>query len=96
MKLERVRTASRELERVQDNVERALQPTPRNIITGVSLLSGVATPVSHRLGRAASGWSIVRKRGFADIQDLMDGNPVDKFILLVSNADVVVDVEVFA
>lgn len=65
------------------------------ILTEVPLVNGTTT-VKHSLNKKLSGWKIVRQRSAAAIYDAQDGNPnPNTTLLLVSDADVVVDLEVF-
>lgn len=65
------------------------------IIKNVSLAIGSNT-INHLLGRKLQGWRIVRKRSSADIYDDQDSNPRPALtLILVSDAIVAVDIEVF-
>lgn len=65
------------------------------ILTEVSLANGTTT-VKHNLNKKLSGWKIVRQRAAASIYDAQDGNPNPATtLILVSNAAVIVDLEVF-
>lgn len=65
------------------------------ILENVSLINGI-TKVNHLLGRKLQGWKIVRQRASASIYDTQDSNSTPELTLsLVSNAAVVVDIEVF-
>lgn len=65
------------------------------ILKSISLQSG-ANSINHLLGRKLQGWKIVRQRAAASIYDDQDSNPTPNLTLaLVSDADVVVDLEVF-
>lgn len=66
-----------------------------NILKNISLVSGTNT-INHLLGRKLQGWSIVRQRSAASIYDNQDANQMPALTLvLVSSANVVVDLEVF-
>ena len=66
-----------------------------NLIKNVSLINGVTT-INHKLGQKLTGYRIVRQRAAASIYDNQDNNTLpDKTLILVSNAAVVVDIEVF-
>lgn len=65
------------------------------ILKQVSLTAGSNT-VNTLLGRALTGWSIVRQRAASSIYDTQDTNPTPSLTLqLVASAPVVVDIEVF-
>lgn len=65
------------------------------LLKNVVLASGTNV-INHRLGRKLQGWVIVRKRGPAAIYDNQDGNQIPELTLvLVSDAAVTVDLEVF-
>lgn len=52
--------------------------------------------INHKLGRKLQGWKLVRVRAAANIYDNQDFNQMPQLTLyLVSDADVVVDIEVF-
>lgn len=66
-----------------------------SILKNVVLVNGT-TIVNHLLGRPLSGWKVVRQRSQAQIYDLQDINQQPNLTLLLSsNANVVVDLEVF-
>lgn len=72
------------------------KPTSDSIILKkVSLINGT-TVVNHLLGRTLQGWRTTRVRAAATIYDQQDNNQTPALTLvLVSNAAVVVDLEVF-
>lgn len=66
-----------------------------SILTQVSLKNGT-TVINHMLGRRLAGWHPTRVRASASIYDQQDSNQTPAVTLvLVSNAAVVVDLEVF-
>lgn len=71
-------------------------PTLKNIVLkNVKLVTGTNN-ISHRLGRDLQGWNPTRVRGPATIYDIQDTNPTPELtLLLVSDADVMVDLAVF-
>ena|SRR6185312_11145768 len=97
----KVQTTDRNINQLQQNVSTALKPMTSNIQTqgiilqGVPLKSGSNT-INTGLNRNLSGWQIIRKRADADIHDDQDNNPNQKqTLILVSSADVSVDLYVF-
>jgi hypothetical protein len=62
----------------------------------VNLVTG-SNAINHKLGRKLQGWSLVRQRGVAaSIYDEQDSNQMpDLTLVLVSSADVTVDILVF-
>lgn len=65
------------------------------VLNDVSLINGTNT-INHGLGRKLQGWKIVRQRAAASIYDQQDTNSMpDLTLILVSNAVVSVDLEVF-
>lgn len=86
---------------MQNQWSRQLNPVLANPITNASILKGVAlktgtNTVNTLLGAPLQGWSIVRQRGLASVYDEQDSNPRPNLTLvLVSSADVVVDLMVF-
>ncbi len=65
------------------------------LLKKVSLINGTNV-INHRLGRILQGWKPTRIRGPASFYDQQDSNQTPQLTLvLVSDADVVVDLEVF-
>lgn len=65
------------------------------IIPQVSLSTGT-NEIPHGLGKDLSGWSLTRQRAAASIYDNQDANTTPQItLILVSDANVVVDLEVF-
>lgn len=104
-KLPQLQAAGQDINAVFTQMQNAwgaiLQPIinrPQNsstIIPKVSLTTGTNT-IQHGLAGPLSGWSIVRIRAAATIYDQQDSNPTpQRTLVLVSSADVVVDLEVF-
>lgn len=92
-------TADRALADVQQQVDskfRSQQSSPfatGRIIPGISLTTGTANKVSHKLGRKYVSWSVVRKSANADVWEDNYSSPSNpnKFIVLQCSADVKVD-----
>jgi len=91
----------REFQLMQSSWATAINPVlaaPANksiLIKNVSLAIG-SNSINHNLGRVLQGWSIIRKRGPANIYDTQDQNQMPALTLtLVSDTAVVVDIEVF-
>lgn len=89
------------LNRVQSNFVRALNPVFNNalldggLLKNVSLISG-QNAVNHLLGRNLTGWFLVRKRGSSDVWDTQDVNATPHLTLLLNAASAVeVDIYVF-
>lgn len=90
------------LERFQQNVDEALRPLIQaNILDGrllrsVSLITGQANLVEHKLGRAPQGWLVIRSRAQATVWDLQDSNELpSKTLDLRCSANVTVDLWIF-
>lgn len=66
------------------------------LLTNITLTTGANT-INHKLGRKLVGWYPTRIRGVsATFYDNQDTNPIPHLtLILVSSADVVVDLEVF-
>lgn len=65
------------------------------ILKEVSLAIGTNV-IKTTLDRKLQGWKLVRQRSSASIYDAQDGNPNPQTtLILISSADVVVDIEVF-
>lgn len=71
-------------------------PTVNNfILKNVALKTGINV-INHKLGRNLQGWKSTRIRASATFYDDQDNNPTPNLTLvLVSSADVTVDLEVF-
>jgi hypothetical protein len=100
-KLQRIQTADRVLNMIQDNISNILDPYSSKeilqgqFLTGVQLVSGTNT-VSHKLARQLIGWFVVRQRASAIIYDNQDAQTrPNLFLTLVASADVTVDLYVF-
>lgn len=66
-----------------------------NILKKISLSTG-NNAVNHLLGKALTGWRIVRQRAKASIYDNQDNNATPNLtLLLISDNPVVCDIEVF-
>lgn len=96
-----LQTTDPQLNQVQQNIVRTLNPvfnTPLlggNLLTQQSLNSG-ANSINHGLGRNLVGWLIVRQRAEANIWDSQDSNSTPGSTLaLNASAAVVVDLYCF-
>lgn len=71
-------------------------PTVNNLVLkNLSLLTGINV-INHRLARNLQGWKPTRVRAAATFYDLQDSNQTPQLTLvLVSSADVIIDLEVF-
>jgi hypothetical protein len=90
-------TEDRELNQLQTNVDEAIAPFIRSpildgrLIENVALINGT-TAVEHKLGRQILGYIIVAQDASASIYNSALS---DKFVTLVSNANVNVKLWVF-
>jgi hypothetical protein len=94
-------STDRAVNQLQQYQAQSLNPLIRNPITNgiilqsVSLAIGTNT-IKHNLNRVLQGWHLVRKRANSDIYDEQDSNQnQDKYLVLNSSAQVVVDIYVF-
>lgn len=101
MSLPSFNTKIQEFSLMQSEWAKQLDPLLRNpsnksnILSKITLVIGNNT-INHLLGRKLQGWRIIRQRGPASIYDDQDDNPMPQATLvLVSNAIVSVDIEVF-
>lgn len=93
-------TTDRALTDVQQQVDskfRSQQSSPfatGRIIPSVSLTTGTANKVSHKLGRKYVAWTVVRKSANADVWEDNYSSPSNpgKFVVLQCSADVKVDI----
>jgi len=95
-------TENKDVNKLQKNIELTLTPIVANttldskVLTGQSLSSAGINIINHGLGRALTGWHIIRKRGYADVWDLQDSNLIPNLTLyLLASNSVVVDLLVF-
>lgn len=66
-----------------------------SILKSIDLKAGTNT-INTLLGRKLQGWTIVRQRAAASIYDNQDNNNnPEATLILISSADVTVDLEVF-
>lgn len=71
-------------------------PSIQSVILPNVVLKNGTTVVNHLLGRTLIGWRLIRVRAAATIYDTQDSNQTPNLTLvLVSNAAVMVDLEVF-
>jgi hypothetical protein len=96
-----VQTNDRNVNQLQQNFKKAIEPVLKNpivtgtILTSVTLNSG-SNSISHGLGRAIQGWTIIRQRAQANIWDSQDSNTTPQSTLaLNASAKVTVDIYVF-
>lgn len=100
-KLQRIQTADRVLNMIQDNVSNILDPySSKEIVQGQVLQSLVLNAgvniIAHKLNRKLIGWFVVRQRSAATIYDTQDAQSQPTlFLSLVSSAGVTVDLYVF-
>lgn len=65
------------------------------VLQNIKLVAG-SNVIDHKLGRKLQGWKPVRIRALANIYDNQDNNRTPQLtLLLVSNAAVTIDLEVF-
>jgi len=100
--LKKVDSDTPELNKVQENVQKAIDPAIKSpivdgtLLRNIKLVTGKNNDIDHKLNRNLRGWFLVRSRAQAIIWDLQDGNPLSKKVLrLRTSADVTVDLWVF-
>lgn len=98
----KVGSDNNDLQKVQNNVEAAVNPiiskeiVDGNLIKNVQLRALEVIYVKHGLGRPPLGWIVVRKRGDVRIWDVQDSNDKPKSTLaLTCSHDIVVDLWIF-
>ena len=100
-KLAQFQTDNSALAQMQNSWASILNPIVNNAANSPILLQNVLltigrNSVNHKLGKKLSGWTIVRKRANAAIYDNQDANPIQNLtLILISDADVEVDILVF-
>ena len=100
--LKKVGAQDKDLQKVQQNVENAIEPIIRKeiidgvLLTKVCLEPGISNEVKHGLGREPLGWIVVRKRADARIWDVQDFNRnPSKVLSLTCSHAVTVDLWIF-
>lgn len=99
--LPKFNTEDTTLSLLQTSWSEQLNPLIRNAANKSSILQQVQLSVgdnivNHKLGRKLQGWSLIRKRGAAEVYDKQDTNRMqDLTLVLNSTASVIVDIEVF-
>lgn len=97
----KVNTSDKELNQIQDNLVRTLNPVIETPILGGTLLQSVAlvtgsNVINHKLGRKLIGWVVSRQRSAANIYDDQDNNSTPQLnLILVTSADVILDIYCF-
>lgn len=99
LRLRDVGLTNRDLDRVQDNIERAFRPVASKEILDGRLIQGVvvttaSVAVSHGLGRNLVGWAVVDKNANADVWRVGTAN-ADTLLTLDASATVTVSLWVF-
>ncbi len=70
-------------------------PNKSLVLKNIKLVTG-SNNINTTLGRTLQGWKIVRQRSAGTVYDNQDNNPKPNLtLLLISNADIVIDLEVF-
>lgn len=106
MRIQLVQTQDKDVNQLQRNVAKVVEPIASNplvngiILTEVSLVTSDPNFVNHKLGRKLQGWFVVRMRypGAAVISDINDTlSSVDqaKLLVLFTDTNVTVDLYVF-
>ena len=94
-------TKDEDLNKVQDNLVRTLNPVFNTQTLGGNLLQSVplvvgSNSIDHKLGRNLIGWMLTRQRSSASIYDIQDSNTLPaSTLILVSDAVVTIDLYVF-
>ncbi len=95
-------TDNSDLQKVQNNVQAAIEPLIASaigdgqLLTGVVLVAGTPSMVAHQLGRDILGWIVVGTNAQADVWDEQALNTFkSRFVRLQTSADVTVNLWVF-
>ena len=97
----KVQTDNREVNQLQSNILSYLNTLGQNaLLSGTILqkqsLSSGSNTINHKLNKPLQGWFIIRQRSAASIYDDQDNNPTpNRTLILISSADVIVDIFVF-
>lgn len=98
--LKRINTEDKNLNQVQENVDKVLDGINSNPLLGgrirenISLSTGVAHQLEHGLNRKPIGYFIIKKNAEADVWDTVSSMPA-KTIILTSSANVVISIYIF-
>ena len=101
VKFQLINTSDSDLNLVQQNLIRTLNPIYNTQTLGGSLLQNIplvigANSINHKLGRNLVGWQITRIRAASTIFDEQESNKTPNLTLaLNSSAAVIVDIYVF-
>ena len=97
----KVQTNSREINQIQNNIVGQLNNIGNNSISSGIILNNQAlktgtNTINHKLEKPLTGWFIVRQKSLANIYDNPHNNKKPaRNLILISNADVTVDIFVF-
>lgn len=100
-KFQLLTTPDQNLQLIQQNLVRTLNPVFNTQTLGGNLLTNVVlkigdNSINHGLGRNLNGWQIVRQRAHASISDDQDNNKTPALTLTLNSTDpVTVDLYVF-
>lgn len=88
-----------DLERVQSNIDRVVNPIVVNPVLDFNIVKSVSLSigdnlVNHKLNRAPLGWFLVRKRGAAELYDKQDSNSTPSINYII-NSDAAVTVDFY-
>lgn len=102
MRIQLVQTDDKDVNQLQRNVAKVLEPVASNPLVNGIILPSVAlafgdNDVPHKLGRTLQGWFIVRRHGnYRDIFDRQDTNTTPAMTLILnSSGTTTVDIYVF-
>lgn len=101
VKFQLINTSDSDLNLVQQNLVRTLNPIYNTQTLGGTILQNIplkagANSINHKLGRNLVGWQLTRIRAASTIFDTQDTNKTPDLTLnLNSSADVIVDLYVF-
>lgn len=100
--LRKLDSASPELNKVQEYVQRSVDPVSKSpiidgtILRSVELKAGQNNDIDHRLGRPPRGWVLIRLRADSRVWDDQDKNTLSRNTLrLLCSSNVTVDLWVF-
>lgn len=101
-RFKKIKAKESEVNQIQQNIEEVVNPIINaQIVDGVlirnlKLCALEANLITHKLGRPALGWIVVRKRADSRIWDIQDANTLNTSSLAITcSHDVEIDLWIF-
>lgn len=105
MRIQLVQTDDKDVNQLQRNIAKVVEPVISNplvnglILTNVALVTSDPNFIAHKLGRKLQGWFVVRMRdpgaAIYDVNDTFSSEDQARFLVLITGTNVTVDLYVF-